>query len=94
MPTNTNPYTGRSTVVAYFDTPMSAETAMAKLRRARFRADQIGCSCDDSYAATGTVDDHRSFWDKVSDYFAGEDRSDGASQQRYELRVPEILRPT
>jgi uncharacterized protein (TIGR02271 family) len=90
MSTNTNPYTGRSTVVAYFDNAMSAETAMSELRQAGFRADQIGCSCDDNYAATGTIDDGRSFWDKVSDFFAGEDRSDGALQQQgYELRVPQ-----
>jgi uncharacterized protein (TIGR02271 family) len=73
----------------YFDSPMSAETAMSELRRVGFRADQIGCSCDDTYAATGTMDDGRSFWDKVSGFFAGEDRSDRSSQQGYELRVPD-----
>jgi uncharacterized protein (TIGR02271 family) len=89
MSTNSNTLSNRSGVVAFFNSPASAETAMAELRRAGFRSDQIGCSCDEDYASNGTIDDGRSFWDKVSHFFSGSDESDQVVGERHDLRVPD-----
>ncbi len=74
-------------IVAFFNNHSDAERAMRDLQTAGFRSDQIGSSYEDydaddlgvrssSAASQGT--DHRSFWQKIEDFFTGEahDRKD------------------
>jgi uncharacterized protein (TIGR02271 family) len=66
-------------IAAYFGSHADAENAVRDLQKAGFRSDQIGSSYDDyentsagvTSAGTRTAD-HRSFWDKVRDFFSGE----------------------
>jgi uncharacterized protein (TIGR02271 family) len=66
-------------IAAYFQNYADAENAMRDLQKAGFRSDQIGSSYED-YESTSTgvgsaaaeTTDHRSFWDKVRDFFSGE----------------------
>lgn len=64
-------------IVAYFPNHADAENAIEDLQDAGFRSDQIGSSYEDyEMDAEGTDDsrhtDHRSFWQKVRDFFSGE----------------------
>ena len=69
-------------VAAFFNDRDNAENAVHDLQKAGFRSDQIGTSYEDYdndsgevSAATGSAAaDHRSVWQKIEDFFSGEDR--------------------
>jgi uncharacterized protein (TIGR02271 family) len=89
--------TDRQVIAAFFRSQSDAEKALADLRSAGFRADQIGSSFgtaeysgteySGSDAARTDRHDDRSFWDKIEGFFSGdegyEDRDTGVGDGRY-----------
>ena len=75
-----------SLIVAYFPNYADAEKAVQDLQKAGFRSNQIGSSYEDyddtetETAGVGRETDHRSFWEKIRDFFSGE--SDDRQEQR------------
>ena len=73
--------------IAYFQNHEDAENALRDLQKAGFRSDQIGSSyedydtdedygTDEEYTRVSGEADHRSFWQKIRDFFSGESFSD------------------
>ena len=72
-------------LLAFFNNHSDAENAVRDLQAAGFRSDQIGTSYEDydvesnvnhrdaTSSSTPGAGDHRSFWQKVEDFFSGED---------------------
>jgi len=73
-------------LLAFFNNHSDAENAVRDLQAAGFRSDQIGTSYEDydvensvnhrdvTSSSTVGTEDHRSFWQKIEDFFSGEDR--------------------
>jgi uncharacterized protein (TIGR02271 family) len=73
-------------VVASFSSHSDAENAVRDLQTAGFRSDQIGSSYDDydteatgTESSTRTAPDERSFWEKMRDFFSGEEHEHTSS---------------
>lgn len=84
MPTSTS----QSVIIAFFNEHSDVEHAVRDLQKAGFRADQIGTSYEDydvedrNAGASSTVkggEDHRSFWQKIEDFFSGEEHHSNVS---------------
>src|SRR5581483_3860535 len=67
--------TARGSVVGLFENVSDAENAIRELRDDGFSADRLGCATgggQDISAAPGVhTEEHRSFWQKIEDFFSG-----------------------
>jgi uncharacterized protein (TIGR02271 family) len=73
----------KNLILAFFNDHSDAANAVRDLRTAGFRSDQIGTSYEDydvddrdvsAGSTTAGGDDNRSFWQKIENFFSGDDR--------------------
>ena len=71
-------------IIAFFQDQSDAFSSISELKEAGFTSEQIGLAVGGEHAGSGSMEDSRSMWDKIKDFFSGEHESYRGENTDYE----------